>query len=254
MFPLRDENPTFRTSFLTFIIIGLNVAVWIFIQGMGREPHVSRSICRFGLIAGELLGTVNEGTRITISRDTQCVIGEPNWFTVFSSMFLHGGWFHLIGNMWFLYVFGDNIEDSTSRVKFVFFFLLCGLAASAAQMLSNPASPVPMVGASGAISGVMGAYAVLYPKAPVHMLIFLGFFITRIVIPAYLLLGYWFLIQFLGALPALTGESNGGGIAFWAHIGGFIAGVILIPFFQNKNQVHLHREALEERWRWRDEG
>ncbi len=251
MFPLRDENPTFRTSLLTFIIIGLNAAAWVSIQGMGSEPALSRSVCLFGLIPGELLGTIEEGSRITISRYTVCVIGEQrNWHTLFTSMFLHGSWFHLISNMWFLYVFGDNIEDSTNRIRFVIFYLLCGLAAGGAQILSNPQSQVPMIGASGAISGVMGAYAVLYPKAPVHLLVFLGFFITRIVVPAYLMLGYWFLIQFLGALPALRADPDAGGIAFWAHVGGFIAGVALIPLFKNSDSVHLHREAVEERWSW----
>ncbi|MDG5814445.1 rhomboid family intramembrane serine protease [Chitinispirillales bacterium ANBcel5] len=250
MFPLRDENPTFRTSMITFIIIALNVVVWVFFQGMGSEPALSRSVCEFGAIPGELLGTVQEGTRVPISRNAMCVIGESKWITLFTSMFLHGGWLHLIGNMWFLYVFGDNIEDSMGRVRFLFFYLLCGFAASLLQIFTHIESPVPMVGASGAISGVMGAYAVLYPKAPVHMLVFLGFFITKIKIPAYLLLGYWFIIQFLSALPALSGDGGGGGVAFWAHVGGFVSGLGLIFLFRNKDIVHLHREAVEKRWDW----
>lgn len=248
MFPLRDENPTFHRSVVTFIIIALNAFAWIFVQGMGTEPALSRSLCELGLIPGELLGTIPPGTQVQISPEAACVVGgEPNWFSVLTSMFLHGGWFHLIGNMWFLAVFGDNIEDSMGKTRFIVFYLLCGVAATAAQILSNPDSPVPMIGASGAISGVMGAYAILYPKAPVHMLLILGIFITKVVIPAYLLLGYWFLIQLLSALPTLSGEA-GGGVAFWAHAGGFVAGVLLIFLFRDREQVRIHREVVEEKW------
>ncbi len=247
MFPLRDENPTFSRSFVTFVIIALNTAFWIFLQGMGTEPSLSRSVCELGAIPGELLGTVAAGTRVPISKSAVCIIGsQPDWYTLLSSMFLHGGWFHLIGNMWFLAVFGDNIEDSMGKVRFVLFYLLSGIAASAAQIIANPSSPIPMVGASGAISGVMGAYAILYPKAPVHMLVFLGFFVTRVIVPAYVLLGYWFLIQLLGALPSLQGET--GGVAFWAHLGGFIAGIVLIFFFQDRNLVRRHQEIVEQKW------
>ncbi len=248
MFPLRDENPVFHRSVLTFTIIALNAFAWIFVQGLGTEPALSRSVCNLGLIPGELLGAIPQGTRVQIGPQSTCVIGgDPNWLTMLTSMFLHGGWFHLIGNMWFLSVFGDNVEDSMGKTRFIIFYLACGVAATAAQVLSNPDSPVPMIGASGAISGVMGAYAVLYPKAPVHMLIFLGFFVTKVVVPAYILLGYWFLIQILSALPTLGGES-GGGVAFWAHAGGFAAGVLLIYLFQDREQVRIHRRIVDEKW------
>ena len=158
-------------------------------------------------------------------------------------MFMHGGWFHIIGNLWFLWVFGDNVEDAMGRIRFVFFYLLCGLAAAALQILANPTSPFPMVGASGAISGVMGAYAILYPQARVHVVIFLGFFFQRIVVPAYLMLGYWVLLQLVGAAPAISGAS---GIAFWAHIGGFIAGVLLVFLFRNKARVEAQRELRRQ--------
>jgi membrane associated rhomboid family serine protease len=152
-------------------------------------------------------------------------------------MFLHGGWFHLIGNMWFLWVFGNNVEDSMGGARYLVFYIVCGLAAAAAQTLINPSSAVPMVGASGAISGVMGAYIILYPRVRVHMLVILGFFITRIVVPAYLMLGYWLLLQLVGG--ALATES--GGVAFWAHAGGFAAGAILIAVFQDPQLVNRHR-------------
>jgi len=141
--------------------------------------------------------------------------------------------------MWFLWIFGNNVEDSTGRVRFVAFYLLCGLAAAATQTLLSPASAVPMVGASGAISGVMGAYVLLYPRVRVHMLVVLVIFVTRIVVPAYLMLGYWFLIQLLGGTAAIG--SDRGGVAFWAHVGGFVAGALLITVFQNRELVARHR-------------
>jgi membrane associated rhomboid family serine protease len=230
---------------VTFGIIGLNVAAWVVLQGFGTEPGLSRSVCELGAIPGELLGTVSPGTRVQIGPDAVCVLGgEGQWLTTLSSMFMHGGWFHIASNMWFLAVFGDNVEDSMGPVRFAVFYLLCGLAAVAAQVVSNPSSPVPMVGASGAIGGVMGGYAMLYPRVPVHMLIIFGFYITRVVVPAYLMLGYWLVIQFLGAVPAL--RSEGGGVAFWAHIGGFVAGALLVIVFRDPTRVAAH-QALRMR-------
>jgi membrane associated rhomboid family serine protease len=157
-------------------------------------------------------------------------------------MFMHGSWFHILGNLWFLYIFGDNVEDSMGSLRFALFYVLCGLAAVAAQTASSPSSAVPMVGASGAIGGVMGAYAVLYPRIPVHLLVVLGFYVTRIVVPAYLMLGYWFLLQVLGGIPTL--DSEGAGVAFWAHVGGFLAGVALILPFRNGRRIEAHRRHL----------
>jgi membrane associated rhomboid family serine protease len=241
MFPYRDDNPTLGTPAVTYLLIGLNVAVWVLVQGMGAEPYLSKSVCELGLIPGELLGRIPEGHTIPVSPTTACELGsESSWLTPLSSMFLHGGWFHLIGNMWFLWLFGNNVEDSMGHVRYLAFYLISGFAAAAAQTLVNPSSPIPMVGASGAISGVMGAYIVLYPKVRVHMLVFLGFFITRIAVPAFLMLGYWFLIQLLGGLPSL-GAEEGGGVAFWAHAGGFLAGAALILVFKDDSLVAQHR-------------
>jgi membrane associated rhomboid family serine protease len=239
MFPYRDDNPTLATPVVTFLLIGLNVATWILIQGMGAEPLLSRSVCELGLIPGEYLGRVAEGTSFPISPTASCVLGESNWFTPISSMFLHGGWLHLIGNMWFLWVFGNNVEDSMGHVRYLVFYLLCGLAAAAAQTAVNPSSAIPMVGASGAIGGVMGGYVVLYPRVRVHMIVFLGFFITRIAVPAFLMLGYWFLLQILTGLPALGDDR--GGVAVWAHAGGFLAGALLILVFRDADLVAKHR-------------
>jgi len=249
MFPLRDDNPTISKSITTFLIIAVTAGVWIFVQGLGFEPSLSSSVCRFGLIPGELLGRLPAGFSIRLSRETSCAFdGQPHWVTLISSMFMHGGWFHIIGNLWFLAVFGDNVEDAMGKFRFIVFYLLCGVAAAGLQIITDPSSAVPMVGASGAISGVMGAYVVLYPRSPVHMLIFLGFFIDRIIVPAYFMLGYWFVIQILGALPSL-GQS--GGVAFFAHVGGFIAGMILIFIFKDRQRVEMHRQLLEDRWRYR---
>jgi membrane associated rhomboid family serine protease len=248
LFPLRDENPLTHPVYVTYLIIGLNIAVWVFVQGLGFGPSLASSICRLGLVPGELLGTVAPGTTFPLDRETVCVIeSHPSWITLMTSMFMHGGWLHIIGNMWFLAIFGDNIEDAMGSLRFVLFYLVCGTAAAAAQIISSPDSAVPMVGASGAIGGVMGAYAVLFPRAPVHMLIFLGIFFTRIVVPAFLVLGYWFLLQLLGGV--FSGE-NSGGVAVWAHVGGFAAGVVLIKIFCKSDRLESCRLQRGTTNRW----
>jgi membrane associated rhomboid family serine protease len=235
MFPYKDDNPTLRPAVVTVALIVVNVVVWFVVQGMGTEPALSASVCRLGLIPGEVLGRLPEGSIVPMEV-VRCRTGaSAAWLTPISSMFLHGGWFHLIGNMWFLWVFGNNVEDSVGHLRFVLFYLVTGLAAATGQTLVNPSSAIPMVGASGAISGVMGAYIILYPRVRVHMLVFLGFFITRITVPAAMMLGYWFLLQILGGIPALAQES--GGVAFWAHAGGFLAGMAGIYLFRNPELI-----------------
>jgi membrane associated rhomboid family serine protease len=170
--------------------------------------------------------------------NTFCVIGAGSaWYTPFTSMFMHGGWLHIIGNMWFLWIFGNNVEDSMGHVRFVVFYVLCGLAAAAAQTLSDPGSIIPMVGASGAIGGVMGAYILLYPRVHVHMLVVLGFFVTTFAVPAVLMLGYWFVMQLASGWFTQGGQ---GGTAFWAHVGGFVAGGVLILLFRNPKLLERH--------------
>jgi membrane associated rhomboid family serine protease len=240
LFPLRDDNPTLHASVVTFLIIIVNVLVWIFVQGAGFNPNLVKSLCLYGLIPGELLGTVPPGTEVNLGGGLAYVIeSSHNWYSLISHMFMHGGWLHIIGNMWFLAIFGDNVEDSMGSIRFIFFYLLCGLAAAGTQMAMDPQSAVPMVGASGAIGGIMGAYVVLYPRAPVHMLVWLGFFVTRIIVPAYFMLGYWFLLQILGILPALGSKS--GNVAVGAHVGGFVAGVVMIFFFRRMDRVREKR-------------
>jgi membrane associated rhomboid family serine protease len=239
VFPIKDENPHFLTPIVTYGLIAGNALAWVFAQRLGAEPWLARSVCELGLIPGELLQRIPAGEVVPLGRGVACVLeGESGLHTLLTSMFMHGGWLHLLGNMWFLWIFGNNVEDSMGHVRFIAFYLLCGLAASALQIASQPSSPVPMVGASGAIGGVMGAYIVLYPRVRVHMLIWFGFYVTRIVVPASFMLGYWFLLQLLGATVALGGL--GGGVAFWAHVGGFAAGAALIFLFRNPVLVRRH--------------
>jgi len=242
--PIRDDNPTLGRSTATLAIIGLNVAAWVLVQGMGNGPALAHSLCELGAIPGELTGSVVPGTTTPLGPGIACVMeGHASWLTVLTSMFLHGGWFHLLGNMWFLWVFGDNVEDAMGPTRFVAFYLLCGVAAVAAQVTAKPDSAIPMVGASGAIGGVMGAYAVLYPRVRVHMLIILFIYVTTISVPAWLMLGYWMLLQLAGGIPALQG--TGGGVAFWAHVGGFSTGMLLVWLFRDPRRLAAHRSLLE---------
>ncbi|MPZ17151.1 MAG: rhomboid family intramembrane serine protease [Luteitalea sp.] len=214
--------------------------MWLLIQGAGSPLWLARSVCNLGLIPGELTGALTPGTGFAMGEGLVCLTDPgPQLTNVITSMFLHGSWMHLIGNMWFLWLFGNNIEDSMTRPRFVAFYLLCGLGAALLQVVTEPDSGVPMVGASGAISGVMGAYLVLYPKVRVFTIVPLGFFLTSVALPAWVMLGYWVLLQFLGGFSRIGGE--GGGVAFWAHVGGFVVGLILIKLFTRPDHFAAHR-------------
>jgi membrane associated rhomboid family serine protease len=238
VFPLRDDNPHFLTPVITYGLIAANVLAWALLQGFGSEPLLSSSVCRLGLIPAELLQTAPPGARFPVAENVVCVLGESAWYTPLTSMFMHGGWMHLIGNMWFLWIFGNNVEDSMGHTRFLIFYLLCGAAAAAAQTLTDPDSIIPMVGASGAIGGVMGAYVLLYPRVNVHMLIFLGFYATTIAVPAVFMLGYWFVLQLISGAASIGAE--GGGVAFWAHVGGFVAGAVLVLVFRDPRLLERH--------------
>jgi membrane associated rhomboid family serine protease len=224
-FPYYDENPRIRRPYVTIALIAATAAVWVIVQGAGSEFALARSVCEHGMIPGELTGRA-AGAVVELRGGAACVIGSaPQWQTVVFTMFLHAGWFHLLGNLWFLWLFGDNVEDALGHAGFLVFYLGCGIAAALAQLAVDPASTLPMVGASGAISGVMGAYVVFYPAAPVRVVVVLVVFLFRIRVPALGMLAYWFALQLLDALPQVGGATSG--VALWAHVGGFAAGVAI---------------------------
>jgi membrane associated rhomboid family serine protease len=217
MFPLSDDNPRQGPATVTWSLIAVCVAVFLWQFSLGEAGEVA--IYGFGMIPARLFG----GAELSAAIPT---VSPP--LTIVTSMFMHGGFLHLGGNMLYLWIFGDNVEDSMGHLRFLVFYVACGAAAALAQAWVDPASTIPMVGASGAISGVLGAYILLHPRATVRTLIVLGFFVTIVHVPAAIVLGIWFVMQFLSAAAMPTGE---GGVAFWAHVGGFVAGVVLVfPF------------------------
>lgn len=239
MFPLRDDNPTRVTPVVTIALIVANIVVWLLYQRAGIDEGFLLSLCGGGAIPADLTGRLAPGAVIPLGSAYACEVGGLGWLTIFTSMFMHGSWMHLAGNLWFLWIFGNNIEDSMGRGRFVAFYLLSGVLATAAHVISNPASTVPTVGASGAISGVMGAYLLLYPRVRVHTL-FIFFVIVRVfALPAWVVLLEWFVIQLFSGFGSLG--NTGAGVAFWAHIGGFVAGVGLIKLFARPELVQQFR-------------
>jgi membrane associated rhomboid family serine protease len=229
MFPISDDNPHTTTPVVTWSIIGVCVLVFFWQLSLGASGG-EVAVFQFGMIPARLFGSAELDPAL---------VEVPAWATVFTSMFMHGGWMHLGFNMLFLWIFGDNIEDSMGHGRYLVFYLLCGVAAALAQALVNPGSTIPMVGASGAISGVLGAYLLLHPHATVRTVIFLGVFATMMHLPALIVLGLWFLLQLASAAFSNSGEP---GVAFWAHIGGFVAGMALVPVFK-KRDVTLFQPA-----------
>jgi membrane associated rhomboid family serine protease len=245
MFPYHDENKTQRTPVVTMALIALNVAAFVGLQGAGAERPLAESVCNLGLIPAELMASVPPGAGFPIEEGLVCVTDPGRQpFNVFTSMFLHGGWMHLLGNMWFLWLFGNNIEDSTTRPRFLAFYLLCGIAAALAQVMADPQSIVPMVGASGAISGVMGAYLVLFPRVKVFTMVLFGFYASSVALPAWVMLVYWAFLQVVSQAASSLSEQTGG-VAYWAHLGGFVAGVVLIKVFERRDRV---RDHLSHHW------
>ena len=220
MIPIRDDQPRFSTPYVTCFLIAINLVIFFLEWAMDPES-LKVLVYQFGMVPSQV-AALAEGARG--SNPAAALV------PVLTSMFLHGSWLHVAGNMWFLWIFGDNVEDYLGHFKYLAFYLLSGIAAACAQIIANPFSRVPNVGASGAIAGILGAYFILYPKARVLTWFPLIFFFH---LPAWVMLGYWFVYQFLsGAATSITQTS--GGIAFWAHVGGFVAGIVLIKVFPER--------------------
>lgn len=215
MIPLRDANPAHSVPFVNYAIIGVNAIAFFFELSLGI--HLEEFIFQFGVIPLRFVDAIQ-------SSQIDAAVIVP----FFSSMFLHGGWMHLIGNMWFLYIFGDNVEDRLGHARYAVFYILSGLAAAWTQIIINPSSEIPMVGASGAIAGVLAGYVLMFPYAKVLTLIPIFFFYQVTELPAYLFLGLWFLMQMVSGMMSLGIGADAGGIAWWAHIGGFGCGAVFI--------------------------
>ena len=248
MFPLKDNIPTDRTPYVTIVFIAMNVLAYFLLQKGGILSGPSDSgVVDYGAIPYEI---TNPGDLCDISGEQIVCEGQPGVrgsaseqpatiVTVFTSMFMHGGILHLGGNMLFLWIFGNNVEDSMGHVKFVAFYLLGGVAALLGQTLIDPDAAVPTIGASGAVAAVLGGYILLYPQARVITVIFIVFFFTIIELPAMVVLGLWFLLQIAyGAVEVSNPAGGGGGVAYFAHIGGFVFGLLLIKLFASRRKDH----------------
>ncbi len=227
MIPIRDLNPSRTRPVVTYALIAINAAVWlyqVFLYLGGGAAAMNAFVYQFGAVPHWLTSGEHAGSYVT----------------PLTSMFMHGGWMHVIGNMWFLWIFGDNVEDALGKVKYVVFYVLCGLIAVVAQVIIDPDSTVPMVGASGAIAGVLGGYVLLYPRARVLTLVPIVFFITFMELPAFLFIFVWFGFQLLSGFVSLgqMSEATQGGVAFFAHVGGFLAGLALVKLMARRGRGH----------------
>jgi len=225
MFPIKDDQPRYSTPFVNGFLIVLNILIYLFQASL--DPQSYEVFARqFGVVPSHL---------------SAFLAGSPKYplpaivIPFFTSMFLHAGWMHVLGNMWFLYIFGDNIEDYLGHFKYLVFYVLCGLFAMATQVTVYPHSNLPTVGASGAIAGVLGAYFILYPRARVLT----WFFVFVFYVPAWVMLGYWFVLQFMAGAVTLSVAEAGrdvGGVAVWAHVGGFVAGLVMVKLFPERGR------------------
>ena len=255
MIPIGDENPTLRTPVMTYVLAAFTVATWILFQGAGFDAYrLAVSVCDYGLVPAELTHTRPIGFTVPIGAGLGCAIDDSaiNTFTPVTSVFLHGGWGHLLGNAAYFWVFGNNVEDSMGRFRFLLFYIICGLAAAAAHVMVDPTSPVPTVGASGAISGILGAYLVLYPRVRVRYFFYFLIFFKIIPLPAWAALLWWFGMQVLTGLPQLNqvNPEVSGGVAVWAHVGGFVTGVVLVKLFVNRRLVERRTMVSDARGTW----
>ena len=235
MFPFRDNIPARNYPFVTNALVWLNILVFVYQSSLGEQGFMAL-IETWGLVPGRVTGFATPGEAGVL-------------LPFLTSMFLHGSWFHVLGNVWFLYLFGDNVEDRMGPWRFLWFYLFAGTVAGLAQVLTHGSSIIPMVGASGAVAGVLGAYIVMYPHARVATLLWLGFFVTVIELPAVTFLGYWFLIQLISGLVAIPMGEVGGGIAWWAHVGGFAVGFIFARFICKECALARHPEDARPYYR-----
>ncbi len=235
MIPLKDDTPRLSTPLVNYFLIAANVVV--FLLQISLDPRSQREFVQtFGLVPERVVLILN-GALPHAHAHSHPVSPVFAFLPILTSMFLHEGFFHILFNMWFLWIFGRNVEDALGHFPYLIFYLVCGFVAAFAQILSGPNSLIPMVGASGAIAGVMGGYFILYPRARVLMLVPF-FFIFFLWLPAWVVLGYWFVLQFLSGVGTalVAGGRNVGGVAFWAHVGGFLAGVFLVRLFPSRTQ------------------
>ena len=226
MIPLKDYNPTRRFAILTFGLLIINILVFIKDRLTGHYEQVLVQTGHGAMEVNQFVGGLSERLALVPAN----LVAHPfmEWPTIFTSMFLHGNWLHIGSNMLYLWIFGNNIEDTLGRGRFILFYFACGAAAVTAQVLSDPTSPVPMVGASGAVAEILGAYLILYPRARILTLVPIFIIFFTIEVPAFFIIGYWALIQFVNAYWLGGGEMGKGGVAYYAHLGGFAAGVALI--------------------------
>lgn len=234
MIPLRDDNPTELRPYVMLALMAACVLTFLY-QVTLPEMAERRLVGEFGFTPAHFFD--DAGVSVP-------PLGLSATATLFTSMFLHGGWMHLIGNMLYLWIFGNNVEDALGHMRFALFYLACGLAAAISQGYADPSSTLPMIGASGAIAGVLGAYVLLFPRAKVLVLIPLGVFSQLVRIPAMVVLGLWFLLQFVQQALTSTMADGQGGVAYWAHIGGFVAGAILILFLRRPGIGLFHRAQV----------
>ena len=226
MIPIRDDTPRYSTPYVNYLLIALNALVFLFQLVVVPADQQRQFVDTFALVPIKVEAAIGL---------YHGYAPHASLLPILTSMFLHAGWWHLIGNMWFLWIFGDNIEDYLGHFSYLTFYFISGIAASFCHILLNANSTIPSVGASGAIAGVMGAYFVLFPSARVLVLVPLIIFFTFVWLPAWVMLGYWFVLEFLsGAASSIYGGAKGGGIAFWAHVGGFLAGVVMIKLLPQR--------------------
>jgi membrane associated rhomboid family serine protease len=237
MLPIRDTIRSTSFPIINWVLIGVNTVVFLF-EATLSPADLNRFIATYGIVPANL----------NLTHPARLLMNPLPWITLFTHMFLHGGWFHILSNMWTLYIFGDNVEDRMGSGRYLAFYIISGLVAGLAQTLIAPTSRIPSIGASGAIAGVLGAYFILFPKSKIITLIPLLFIPWFVDIPAIIYLGFWFVSQLFSGLLGLPNAGEMGGVAFWAHIGGFVFGLLFHRLFIQRRYAKYHRQYPDEYW------